>query len=161
MKSLRFIRSYWAKPLEMAQLHSTHRSYHRAYRSLLRQNILQDQYNALIVNIGKAITPRLWPEHSGDRRVQRRGATGEAPRGMLSRTGWWLKTVRIGNYRAVDAIDTNSGRVTSTMTQGPYEQSLVGTPIADRQRSRWKWYVPSLLRPLHGVRGAVVDADKQ
>ncbi len=68
----------------MAQLHSTlGRIIGRTVHCCELQNILQDQYNALIVNIGKGDYTTFVAEHSGDGRVQRRGLP-EAPRGMLS-----------------------------------------------------------------------------
>ncbi|XPE60507.1 nickel-dependent hydrogenase large subunit [Shigella flexneri] len=64
----------------------------------------------------------------------------EAPRGMLSH--WMvIKDGIISNYQEVVPSTWNSGPRNFNDDVGPYEQSLVGTPVADRI-NRWKWCVP-------------------
>ena len=54
----------------------------------------------------------------------------EAPRGMLSH---WIviKGGKIENYQAVVPSTWNSGPRNFNDEPGPYEQALVGTPVAD------------------------------
>ncbi len=109
----------------MAQLHSTlgRISSGRTVHTVELQNILQDQYNALIVNIGKGDYTTFVAEHSGDGRSRRVGTT-EAPRGMLSH--WMLKTVLSVTIERWCRHGTQV-RVTSTMTWG-------------RTNSRWSMH---------------------
>ncbi|HHJ9273546.1 TPA: hydrogenase 2 large subunit [Salmonella enterica subsp. enterica] len=119
------------KTLEMAQLHSTlGRIIGRTVHCCELQNILQDQYNALIVNIGKGdYTTFVKPNIPATGEFKGVGFL-EAPRGMLSH--WMvIKDGIISNYQAVVPSTWNSGPRNFNDDVGPYEQSLVGTPIAD------------------------------
>lgn len=55
---------------------------------------------------------------------------GEVPRGLLSH---WvvIKDGKIENYQAVVPSTWNSGPRNFNDEPGPYEQALVGTPVAD------------------------------
>lgn len=119
------------KTLEMAQLHSTlGRIIGRTVHCCELQNVLQDQYNALIVNIGKGdYTTFVKPNIPATGEFKGVGFL-EAPRGMLSH--WMvIKDGIISNYQAVVPSTWNSGPRNFNDDVGPYEQSLVGTPIAD------------------------------
>lgn len=120
--------------ISVAQLHSTlGRIIGRTVHACELQHILQHQYSALIANIGK-----------GDHETYVKPdipATGtfkgvgflEAPRGMLSH--WMvIKDGNIGNYQAVVPSTWNAGPRNAHDEMGPYEQSLVGTPVADPQK---------------------------
>ncbi len=120
--------------ISVAQLHSTlGRIIGRTVHACELQHILQHQYSALIANIGK-----------GDHETYVKPdipATGtfkgvgflEAPRGMLSH--WMvIKDGNIGNYQAVVPSTWNAGPRNTNEEMGPYEQSLVGTPVADPQK---------------------------
>lgn len=120
--------------ISVAQLHSTlGRIIGRTVHACELQHILQHQYSALIANIGK-----------GDHETYVKPdipATGEfkgvgfleAPRGMLSH--WMvIKDGNIGNYQAVVPSTWNAGPRNANDEMGPYEQSLVGTPVADPQK---------------------------
>lgn len=63
-----------------------------------------------------------------------------------------IKDGIISNYQAVVPSTGNSGPRNFNDDVGPYEQSLVGTPIADPAKPLE--VVRTIhLRPLHGVRG--------
>ena len=112
------------KTIEVSQLHSTlGRIIGRTVHCCELQNVLQDQYNALIVNIGKGDhTTFVKPDIPATGEFKGVGFL-EAPRGMLSH---W-----ISNYQAVVPSTWNSGPRNFNDEVGPYERSLVGTPIAD------------------------------
>ncbi len=119
------------KTLEMAQLHSTlGRIIGRTVHCCELQNILQDQYNALIVNIGKGdYTTFVKPNIPATGEFKGVGFL-EAPRGMLSH--WMvIKDGIISNYQAVVPSTWNSGPRNFNDDVGPYEQSL-GQYFADR-----------------------------
>jgi hydrogenase large subunit len=81
----------------------------------------------LAVHNGERWDPSSWP----------REAMGvgyhEAPRGAL---GHWIRIERgaIANYQAVVPSTWNAGPRDALGQPGPYEASLVGTPVADAQR---------------------------
>lgn len=89
------------KTIEVSQLHSTlGRIIGRTVHCCELQNVLQDQYNALIVNIGKGDhTTFVKPDIPATGEFKGVGFL-EAPRGMLSH--WMvIKDGIISNYQAV------------------------------------------------------------
>lgn len=127
--------------LEVAQLHSTlGRIIGRTVHCCELQDILQNQYSALITNIGKGDhTTFVKPNIPATGEFKGVGFL-EAPRGMLSH--WMvIKDGIISNYQAVVPSTWNSGPRNFNDDVGPYEQSLVGTRLPIRI-NRWKWCVP-------------------
>ena len=110
----------------MAQLHSTlGRIIGRTVHCCELQDILQNQYSALITNIGKGDhTTFVKPNIPATGEFKGVGFL-EAPRGMLSH--WMvIKDGIISNYQAVVPSTWNSGPRNFNDDVGPYEQSLVG-----------------------------------
>ncbi len=140
MKSLRFIRKLTGNTLEVAQLHSTlGRIIGRTVHCCELQDILQNQYSALITNIGKGDhTTFVKPNIPATGEFKGVGFL-EAPRGMLSH--WMvIKDGIISNYQAVVPSTWNSGPRNFNDDVGPYEQSLVVHRLLIRI-NRWKWCV--------------------
>lgn len=116
------------------QLHSTlGRIVGRTVRACVLQEILHDQWNALVANIGTGdhttfIKPTI-PETGEFKGV----GFHEAPRGLLSH---WIviRDGKIGNYQAVVPSTWNSGPRNYNDVAGPYEQALIGTPVADIEK---------------------------
>lgn len=120
--------------ISVAQLHSTlGRIIGRTVHACELQHILQHQYSALIANIGKGDHETfVKPDIPATGEFKGVGFL-EAPRGMLSH--WMvIKDGNIGNYQAVVPSTWNAGPRNADDEMGPYEQSLVGTPIADPQK---------------------------
>lgn len=120
--------------ISVAQLHSTlGRIIGRTVHACELQHILQHQYSALIANIGKGDHETfVKPDIPATGEFKGVGFL-EAPRGMLSH--WMvIKDGNIGNYQAVVPSTWNAGPRNAHDEIGPYEQSLVGTPIADPQK---------------------------
>ncbi len=117
--------------IEVEQLHSTlGRIIGRTVNACGLREILNDQYQALITNIGKGdhttyVKPNI-PETGTVKGV----GFAEVSRGMLSH---WIviKDGKIDNYQAVVPSTWNSGPRNFNNEVGPYERSLVGTPVAD------------------------------
>ncbi|MCX7129810.1 hydrogenase 2 large subunit [Aeromonas sp.] len=102
------------------QLHSTMgRIIGRAVRCCVLKDTLAHQWKALVDNNGK-----------GDFTAYIKAEIPAAPRGMLSH---WIviKGGKIANYQAVVPSTWNSGPRNFNDEPGPYEQALVGTPVAD------------------------------
>ncbi|MDG2916549.1 hydrogenase 2 large subunit [Bisgaard Taxon 10/6] len=117
--------------LSVEQLHSTlGRIIGRTVHCAVLNDILVQQWQLLIDNIGKgdnvAYLKCAIPESGEFKGV----GFGEVPRGMLSH---WvvIKDGKIENYQAVVPSTWNSGPRNHNDEPGPYEQSLIGTPVAD------------------------------
>ena len=117
--------------LSVEQLHSTlGRIIGRTVHCAVLNDILVQQWQLLIDNIGKGDTVAYLkcaiPESGEFKGV----GFGEVPRGMLSH---WvvIKDGKIENYQAVVPSTWNSGPRNHNDEPGPYEQSLIGTPVAD------------------------------
>lgn len=117
--------------LSVDQLHSTlGRIIGRTVHCAVLNDILVQQWQLLIDNIGKGDTVAYLkcaiPESGEFKGV----GFGEVPRGMLSH---WvvIKDGKIENYQAVVPSTWNSGPRNHNDEPGPYEQSLIGTPVAD------------------------------
>ncbi|MDB1122372.1 hydrogenase 2 large subunit [Vibrio algarum] len=115
---------------EIKHLHSTlGRHATRAVRCAVLKDTMQDQYKALIDNIAEGDTTTYVKPYFPYGVIKGVGFH-EAPRGMLSH---WIviNDGKIENYQAVVPSTWNSGPRNDTDELGPYEQSLIGTPIAD------------------------------
>lgn len=121
-------------PISVDDMHSTlGRIVGRVVRACVMQESLSGQWDALIANIGKGdhvtfVNPNI-PEKGEFKGV----GFGEVPRGALSH---WIviKDGKIANYQAVVPSTWNSSPRNAAGQAGPYELSLVGTPIADIEK---------------------------
>jgi len=115
---------------ELKHLHSTlGRHAARAVRCGVLKDTMQQQWQMLIDNIGSGDTETyVKPEFKDG--VYKGVGFHEAPRGVLSH---WIviKDGKIENYQCVVPSTWNSGPRNDSDQLGPYEQSLIGTPIAD------------------------------
>ena len=122
------------KTIGVAQLHSTlGRIIGRTVHACELHGVLQNQYQALIDNIGKG-DMQTYAKTDIPQRGEFKGVGFlEAPRGMLSH---WvvIKDGKIANYQAVVPSTWNAGPRNFNDDAGPYELSLVGTPVADVQK---------------------------
>ncbi|AIJ06865.1 MULTISPECIES: hydrogenase 2 large subunit [Edwardsiella] len=119
------------KTLQVEQLHSTMgRIIGRAVRCCVLKDTLMMQWQALIDNIGKGDHVAYIPAEIDPNKEYRGVGFEEAPRGALSH---WIviKGGKIANYQAVVPSTWNSGPRNGQDEPGPYEQALVGTPVAD------------------------------
>ncbi len=125
---------------------------------LVLQDILQNQYSALITNIGKGDhTTFVKPNIPATGEFKGVGFL-EAPRGMLSH--WMvIKDGIISNYQAVVPSTWNSGPRNFNDDVGPYEQSLVGTPVADPNKPLEVVRTIHSFDPCMACAVHVVDAD--
>jgi hydrogenase large subunit len=119
------------KTLETSQLHSTMgRIVGRSVRCCVLKDTLSQQWQALVDNIGRGDTTTfIKPTIPATGEVHGVGFE-EASRGMLSH---WvvIKDGKIANYQAVVPSTWNSAPRNENDQAGPYEQSLIGTPISD------------------------------
>lgn len=94
------------------------------------KDTLMMQWQALIDNIGKGDHVAYIPAEIDPNKEYRGVGFEEAPRGALSH---WIviKGGKIANYQAVVPSTWNSGPRNGQDEPGPYEQALVGTPVAD------------------------------
>ncbi|KDE33872.1 hydrogenase 2 large subunit [Kosakonia sp. H7A] len=122
------------KTIAVAQLHSTlGRIIGRTVHTCELHGVLQNQYQALIDNIGKG-DMQTYAKTDIPQSGEFKGVGFlEAPRGMLSH---WvvIKDGKIANYQAVVPSTWNAGPRNFNDDAGPYELSLVGTPVADVQK---------------------------
>ncbi len=108
----------------------------RAVETLIMINKMGDWLDALVANIksgdyaihnNENWDPATWPANA------RGFGFHEAPRGAL---GHWvvIDNKNIRNYQAVVPTTWNAGPRDPAGVRGQYEESLIGTPIADPQR---------------------------
>ncbi len=108
----------------------------RAVETLIMINKMGDWLDALVANIktgdysihnNEKWEPSTWPTSA------RGYGFHEAPRGAL---GHWIiiENKNIKNYQAVVPTTWNAGPRDPAGVRGQYEESLIGTPIADPQR---------------------------
>lgn len=117
--------------LEINDLHSTlGRIIGRTVHCCALNEILTQQWQLLVNNIGKGDTIAYLKANIPENGEFRGVGFGEVPRGMLSH---WvvIKDGKIENYQAVVPSTWNSGPRNQHDALGPYEQSLIGTPVAD------------------------------
>jgi len=104
----------------------------RSIRCAVLYDTLKSQWQALIENIAKGDVKTFnQPVFPGGE--QRGFGFHEAPRGILSH---WIvvKDGKIKNYQAVVPSTWNAGPRNSQDALGPYEASLLGTPVADPEK---------------------------
>jgi hydrogenase large subunit len=129
-KALAAVSSMAGEKIPVTALHSTiGRHAARAVRAAITYETLQKQWQALIDNIGTGDTKTFNRPEFPKGEVRGVGFH-EAPRGVLSH---WIviREGKIKNYQAVVPSTWNSGPRNAEDAPGPYEASLVGTPIAD------------------------------
>lgn len=117
--------------ISVDQLHSTlGRIIGRSVRCCVLNETLSIQWQALVDNIGKGDYTTFVKPHFPENATIKGVGFGEVPRGLLSH---WvvIKDGKIENYQAVVPSTWNSGPRNFNDEPGPYEQALVGTPIAD------------------------------
>ncbi|PJG83678.1 hydrogenase 2 large subunit [Caviibacterium pharyngocola] len=117
--------------LSVEDLHSTlGRIIGRTTHCCVLNDILAEQWQKLIENIGKGDTVAYLKTDIPANGEYRGVGFGEVPRGMLSH---WvvIKDGKIENYQAVVPSTWNSGPRNEKDEMGPYELSLIGTPVAD------------------------------
>ncbi len=117
----------------LAALHSTiGRHAARAVMCGLQVDILDQQWKALMENLAKGDLKTFNAPSFPKGEVMGFGFH-EAPRGMLSH---WVvvDNGKIKNYQAVVPTTWNAAPRNEKDTPGPYEQSLLNTPIADPEK---------------------------
>jgi hydrogenase large subunit len=125
-----------------SMLHSTlGRIGARAIRSAMLSDLALKHWNLLVTNIGKGDTT-IFNKPEFPKGEIRGVGLHEAPRGMLSH---WvvIDGGKIKNYQAVVPTTWNAAPRNEQDAPGPYEASLVGTPIADAEKPL------EVLRTLH------------
>jgi len=132
-KALDTISGMAGEKVPLTALHSTiGRHAARAVRAAVLYETLQKQWQALMDNIGKGDTWTFNKPEFPNGEIKGVGLH-EAPRGVLSH---WvvIKGGKIKNYQAVVPSTWNSGPRNAQDVPGPYEASLVGTPVADPEK---------------------------
>ena len=117
--------------ISVTQLESTFgRIIGRTVRCCVLNETLSIQWQALIDNIGRGDYTTFIKPNFPENTVTKGVGFGEVPRGLLSH---WIvvKDGKIENYQAVVPSTWNAGPRNFNDEPGPYEQALVGTPIAD------------------------------
>ena len=104
----------------------------RAVRAAVLNETLLKQWQALMDNIGKGDVGTFNQPVFPKQEIRGVGIH-EAPRGVLSH---WIviEEGKIKNYQAVVPSTWNSGPRNAQDSPGPYEASLVGTPVADAEK---------------------------
>lgn len=119
------------KALTHEQLPSTlGRVVGRAVHASVLHQTLGEQWQALVSNIGKGDHETFIPPNIPLQGEVRGVGFIEAPRGALSH---WvvIRDGKIANYQAVVPSTWNAGPRNFNDEPGPYERSLVGTPVTD------------------------------
>ena len=117
--------------LSVDHLHSTlGRIIARTVHCCVLNNILEQQWKLLVDNIGTGDTVAYLKTDIPQTGEFKGVGFGEVPRGMLSH---WVvvKNGKIENYQAVVPSTWNAGPRNQNDEMGPYELSIIGTPIAD------------------------------
>ena len=112
-------------------LHSTlGRIIARTVHCCVLNNILEQQWKLLVDNIGTGDTVAYLKTDIPQTGEFKGVGFGEVPRGMLSH---WVvvKNGKIENYQAVVPSTWNAGPRNQNDEMGPYELSIIGTPVAD------------------------------
>ncbi|OOH90577.1 hydrogenase 2 large subunit [Pasteurellaceae bacterium 15-036681] len=122
------------KELTIDDLHSTlGRIIGRTVHCCTLNDILSQQWQLLIENIGHGDTVAYLKAEIPPKGEFKGVSFNEVPRGMLSH---WVvvKDGKIANYQAVVPSTWNSGPRNQNDAMGPYELSLIGTPVADPKK---------------------------
>ena len=117
--------------LSVDHLHSTlGRIIARTVHCCVLNNILEQQWKLLANNIGTGDTVAYLKTDIPQTGEFKGVGFGEVPRGMLSH---WVvvKNGKIENYQAVVPSTWNAGPRNQNDEMGPYELSIIGTPVAD------------------------------
>ena len=117
--------------LSIDHLHSTlGRIIARTVHCCVLNNILEQQWKLLVDNIGTGDTIAYLKTDIPQTGEFKGVGFGEVPRGMLSH---WvvIKNGKIENYQAVVPSTWNAGPRNQNDEMGPYELSIIGTPVAD------------------------------
>lgn len=117
--------------LSVEHLHSTlGRIIARTVHCCVLNNILEQQWKLLVDNIGTGDTVAYLKTDIPQTGEFKGVGFGEVPRGMLSQ---WVvvKNGKIENYQAVVPSTWNAGPRNQNDEMGPYELSIIGTPVAD------------------------------
>ena len=117
--------------LSVDYLHSTlGRIIARTVHCCVLNNILEQQWKLLVDNIGTGDTVAYLKTDIPQTGEFKGVGFGEVPRGMLSH---WVvvKNGKIENYQAVVPSTWNAGPRNQNDEMGPYELSIIGTPVAD------------------------------
>ena len=117
--------------LSVDHLHSTlGRIIARTVHCCVLNNILEQQWKLLVDNIGTGDTIAYLKTDIPQTGEFKGVGFGEVPRGMLSH---WVvvKNGKIENYQAVVPSTWNAGPRNQNDEMGPYELSIIGTPVAD------------------------------
>ena len=117
--------------LSVDHLHSTlGRIIARTVHCCVLNNILEQQWKLLVDNIGTGDTVAYLKTEIPQTGEFKGVGFGEVPRGMLSH---WVvvKNGKIENYQAVVPSTWNAGPRNQNDEMGPYELSIIGTPVAD------------------------------
>lgn len=117
--------------LSVDHLHSTlGRIIARTVHCCVLNNILEQQWKLLVDNIGTGDTVAYLKTDIPQTGEFKGVGFGEVPRGMLSH---WVvvKNGKIENYQAVVPSTWNAGPRNQNDEMGPYELSILGTPVAD------------------------------
>ena len=117
--------------LSVEHLHSTlGRIIARTVHCCVLNNILEQQWKLLVDNIGTGDTIAYLKTDIPQTGEFKGVGFGEVPRGMLSH---WVvvKNGKIENYQAVVPSTWNAGPRNQNDEMGPYELSIIGTPVAD------------------------------
>ena len=117
--------------LSVEHLHSTlGRIIARTVHCCVLNDILEQQWKLLVDNIGTGDTVAYLKTDIPQTGEFKGVGFGEVPRGMLSH---WVvvKNGKIENYQAVVPSTWNAGPRNQNDEMGPYELSIIGTPIAD------------------------------
>jgi hydrogenase large subunit len=121
------------KKITVNDLHSTMGRYAaRAIRTAMLAELGQKHWQLLVENIGKGDVTTFNPPQFTSGTSTGVG-THEAPRGTLSH---WVvvDNGKIANYQAVVPTTWNASPRDAAGTPGPYEASLLHTPIADPEK---------------------------
>ena len=132
-KALSAMAGLSGRRMSLEALHSTMgRHAARAVRTAVMHETLRRQWQAFMDNIARGDTSTyVRPEFP---KGEIRGVgLHEAPRGVLSH---WvvIRDAKIWNYQAVVPSTWNASPRDARNVPGPYEASLVGTPVADPER---------------------------
>ena len=122
------------KALSVDDLHSTlGRIIGRTVHCCTLNDIIAQQWKLLIENIGRGDTVAYLKTDIPPKGEFKGVSFSEVPRGMLSH---WvvIKEGKIANYQAVVPSTWNSGPRNHNDAMGPYELSLIGTPVADPKK---------------------------
>lgn len=117
--------------LSVEHLHSTlGRIIARTVHCCVLNDILEQQWKLLVDNIGTGDTVAYLKTDIPQTGEFKGVGFGEVPRGMLSH---WVvvKNGKIENYQAVVPSTWNAGPRNQNDEMGPYELSIIGTPVAD------------------------------